>query len=130
MFVACNSRDGVALQDGGTEPNQCFILAVFKETSFDPLKFNSDRIVVAVAAAAVTGGTRMPGAVIGVDELLEFAIATDEKVARHFHALDTFEVGVLVPVQLVGKKALHIVTTILTRRKTDAMQHDQVNRCP
>ena len=69
----------------------------------------------------------MPGPVVATDELLEIAIAPDVKVARHWRALEAFEVGMLAPVQLVGKQALHMITPIVTRGQADAMQHDQIN---
>ena len=71
----------------------------------------------------------MPGAVMAADELLELAVAANKKVARHFHALDALEVGVLVPVELIGKEALHRVATIVSGWQTDGVQHDQINRC-
>jgi hypothetical protein len=129
MFMAGNMRDGIVLQDGCAQTGQRFILTVFEGLSFNPLKLYSDRVVVTVAPSAVTGGAGMPGAVVATDELLEFAMAPDKKVGRHLHPLDAFEVGVPVPVELVGEQALHIVTTILTRGKTDAMQNDQINHC-
>ena len=72
----------------------------------------------------------MPGTVVATDELLEIAIAPDVKVARHWRALEALEVGMLAPVQLVGKQALHMITPIVTRGQADAMQHDEINFRP
>jgi hypothetical protein len=69
----------------------------------------------------------VPGAVIRADELQQFAVSTDKEVARYLDTLDALEVRVLVPVELVGKQALHRIAIILARRQTNAMQHNQID---
>lgn len=128
--MAGNLGDRVALQDGRAQTRQRFILIFLKEASVDPFDFYADGVVVAVAPLAVTGGTRVPGAVIGADELLQITIATDIKVGRYLHAFNAFKVRVLVPVELVGKEALYLVTAVLARGKADAMEHDEINFRP
>lgn len=122
-----NMGDGMALQNGRTQARQRFILTVFKNISCDTFKFDANGVVVAIAASPITGDAGMPGAVIAAYELPEFTSATDVKMRRHDRTLDTFKVGMLVPVELIGKQALHLVTPKLARWQTDAVQHNQIN---
>jgi hypothetical protein len=69
----------------------------------------------------------MPGTVIGTDKLQQLTLAPDEKVRGHLKTLNTFEVGVQVPVKLVGKQTLNSVALILSGRQADAVQHNHVD---
>jgi hypothetical protein len=61
----------------------------------------------------------MPGAVIATHKLPEFTPALNEKVRRDLQAFDLLEVGMGIPVQLVGKQLLHRIPAKLTRRQAD-----------
>ena len=71
----------------------------------------------------------MPGAVVATDKLPQFAIAADIKMRRYGQALYAFEIGVSVPVQLIGKQLLNLAAHVLARWQADAMQYDQINLC-
>ena len=127
MFMACNMDDGVVLHDGCTQACQRFILTVFKEFAFNAFKLYSNRVIVAVVSAPVMGVARMPGTVVGADELPEITVAANIKMGRYFHALDGLEVRMLIPVKLVGEQLLYFIATKLSWWKTDGVQHDQIN---
>src|SRR3990167_4936235 len=70
----------------------------------------------------------MPGAVVGGHELEQFAVAPNQEMGRDFGASNQLEVGVGVPVQLVGEQALDLVTTIVAGGQADGMNQGQVDR--
>ena len=115
MFVTRQCVYAVALQDGGAEADQRLILLIFKHAVFDSFELNADRVVIAVALPPVARHSRVPGPVIGADKLEKLTRATDVEVRGHGHALDTFKVGVLVPVELIGKQAKHLIAPVLAR---------------
>lgn len=69
----------------------------------------------------------MPSTVIATDKLQEFTGAEDEKMRRYLDAPDALEIRVLVPIKLIGKQVLYMVSAILARWQADRMQHNQVN---
>lgn len=83
-------------------------------------------MVIAVATAQVIRNTRVPRALITTDKLPKFPLALDVKVGRHLHAQNGLEVGVFVPVKLVGKQALDLITAVLSWWQADRVQHDQI----
>src|SRR5450830_1698582 len=127
VLMTCHMGNGVAAPQCLAQPDQGRVLCNRDSASFETLKFNAYRVVVAVVPASVMRASGMPGPLIAIDELPQFAIASDVEVRRHFQAADLTEVGVGIPVQLVGEQSLDFVTAILTRRQADRVQHDQVD---
>lgn len=127
VFVTRNVLDGVALNDGCTQACERFVLTIFKVVTFDALQFDADGVVVAVVPSQMAGDAGVPRPVIATDKLPEVAIAADIEVCRNLHTFDTFEVGVLVPVQLICEQALYVIAAILAWRKADGVKHDQIN---
>ena len=70
----------------------------------------------------------MPCALLKRHELDEFAVAPYQQVRRHFEPANLVEKGVGIPVEAVGEQGFYFRTAKSARRKTDAMQHDQLRR--
>ena len=130
VFVARNMRRWVVLQDGGAQACQRVILTVLEGGALDPLKLDAYRIIIAGAATQVIRNTCVPCALITADKLPKFALAPDVKVRRHLHAQDGLEVGVFIPVKLIGKQALDMIATVLPGWQADRVQHDQIRLGP
>jgi hypothetical protein len=127
MFVPGNMGYWVVLNNRGTQCLQCLILNGLKCVALQTFKLYANRVVIAVVPAPIVGLTCVPSAVIATDELPNFAISADIKMCRNFQPLNTFEIGVLIPRQLVGEEGLHFITTILPGWQADGVQHNQVN---
>ena len=69
----------------------------------------------------------MPGTVITADKLPELATAANIEMRGYGETPDALEIGVCLPVQLVGEQLLHFIAAVLTWRQTDRMQHDQIS---
>lgn len=48
-------------------------------------------------------------------------------MSRNLQALDTLETGVFIPVEFIGKQALHGIAAKIAWWQADAMQHDQID---
>ena len=59
----------------------------------------------------------MPGAVIKIDKLQHCPAALYQQVRRHLHAANLIEIGMLIPIEAVGKKALYAVSAVAARRQ-------------
>ena len=126
VFMPRNMRRWVVLHEGCAQACQRVILTVFEDCALDPLKLDTYRMVIAVATALITRNTGVPRALITADKLPKFTLALDVKVGRHLHAQNGLEVGVFVPVKLIGKQALDLIATVLSWWQADRVQHDQI----
>lgn len=66
----------------------------------------------------------MPSAVITTDELANFALASDKKMGRYFDCANGLEVGMGIPVKLVGKKCLYLIASIHPGGQANGVHHD------
>ena len=128
MLVPCNVRDGVGLKKRGAKPGQCFVLGCLKEASFKPFQFNADRVVIAIAAPAVAGFPCVPCPVIATHKLPQRASAGNKEMRRNLQAANALEVGMRLPVELIGKEALDIAVAKLAGRQADGVDDDQVDQ--
>jgi hypothetical protein len=101
--MACNMGNGEVLEQCRTQTFQCFVLAGFKAIALQAFQLYANGKIIAIAAPQMAGGAGVPGTVIATDKLLKLALAANIKMRGDLHALNTFEVGVGIPVQLVGK---------------------------
>ena len=69
----------------------------------------------------------MPGPFIATHKLPQRTKAGYKKMRGHLQALDTQKIGVLGPVQLIGKQALNVVGTELPWRQTDGMHYNKID---
>ncbi len=127
MLMTCDMGNRVTLKDGATQATQLCVLGVLEGIAFESFEFNANGIIVAIISSAVTGNAGMPSTVIATDKLQEFTGAEDEKMRRYLDAPDALEIRVLVPIKLIGKQVLYMVSAILARWQADRMQHNQVN---
>ncbi len=70
----------------------------------------------------------MPCTPLKRHELDELAVTSYEQVRGYFESTNLAEIGVRIPVQAVGEQGFDFRTTERARRKTDAMQHNQLRR--
>jgi hypothetical protein len=63
----------------------------------------------------------MPRALFATDKLHQAAVASNYKMRRNLHIANLCEVGVGIPVKLVGKKRFYLVATIDAGRQTDGV---------
>ena len=129
MLMSGDMGNRISLEDGCAQAGKRFILQCFKSTAFQSFEFNANRVVIALALTPVSGWAGMPGAVVATDELPKIAGTADEKVCRNSKPPNALEVGMRVPVELVGEQALHIAIAKLPRRQADGVNHDQINLC-
>ena len=128
--MTCYMLDREALQQGRAQARKCLVLRFCKGLTFEPLELNADRVVIAVGAAAIVRDASVPGAVFTTDKLPELSGALNKEMTRDLEAFYSLVVGVLIPVKLVGEKALHGVSAVGTGGKADGVQNDQVDlRC-
>ena len=120
-------RNRVVLLQRSTHTDQGVVLRKFEAVALQTLQLNADGIVIAVVAPLKIRLASMPGTVIATHKLPQFAIATDIKVRRHLHTPNRVEIRVRVPIQRICKKLLHFITTVLTRRQADGVDHDQIH---
>jgi len=69
----------------------------------------------------------MPGAVMHRYELEQFTVTTNHEVRRDFGSPDLLEVGVGIPVELVGEQALDFVSAIDAWGQADRVDDGQVD---
>lgn len=119
----------VAMLQVLAQAGQLDVLSVFKRVSLQTLEFNANRVIVAVVPPSVAGLSCVPSPVLGADKLPQASIASNIKVGGHFQVPDLPEVRVGIPVQLVGKQGLDLVTSILSGRQADGVDHQQVDAC-
>ncbi len=105
------------------------VLSLFKWVTFEALKLYAYGVIVAMASAPILRLSCMPSAVVDADKLPKCAVASNIKVSRHLQAPDLREIGVSVPVQLVGEQRLNFVASILTGWQADRVNHHQINTC-
>ncbi len=127
VFMPCQIGDGVVLPQSPAKIHQALVLGLFKGVALQAFEFNADRIVIALGASTVVGLPRMPGAVVTAHELPKRAVPADVKVRRDLQPPDGLEIRVGIPVELVGEQTLHGIATVLTGRKADRVDHDQVD---
>ena len=72
----------------------------------------------------------MPGTLAEADELHRLATAPDQQVGRDLQVCDGCEVGMSAGIERIGKKLLDKRTAELTRRKTDAVNDNQLGLGP
>jgi hypothetical protein len=101
--MACNMGNGEMLEQGRTQTFQCFILAGFKAIPLQAFQLDANGEIIAVAAPQVVGGASVPGPVIATDKLLKLALAPNVKMRGDLYTFNTFEVGVGIPIQLIGE---------------------------
>ncbi len=127
MLMSGDMRHRVGLKKRCAQAGKCFVLRRFKSASFQSFELNANGVVIALVSSPVSGVAGMPGAVVTADKLPKCASAADEKVRRNLKSLDALEVGMRVPVELVGEQALHIAVAEFPRRQADRVNHDQIN---
>ena len=94
MFMPGYVVNWMALCNSSAQACKCFILGTFKRVALQALKFNADRVVVAVFTSPVLRCARMPGALIGSNKLPKLAVALNVEMGRNLHAFDVAEIGV------------------------------------
>lgn len=69
----------------------------------------------------------MPGTFPEWHKLHSLTVTANQYMCRHFGSADFFEIGMAIPVELVGEQLLDFRTTEFTGWQTDAMQDNQVD---
>ncbi len=126
VLMACNVGNRMLLREASAQLRQCGVLRRFKRLALQPFQFNANGKIVAIGAGLKLRLPRMPGTPMGADELPQLAGAGDEKVRADLQAANAGEVRVRIPIELTRKQLLNETAAVLTGRKTDGMQHDQV----
>ena len=82
--MARNVRDGILLAKCQTKLRQAFVLISFKVVALKAFQFYANRVVVAIAAASITGGAGVPRALLATYKLPNFASSFNEKMGGNF----------------------------------------------
>lgn len=128
VLVADDLDDGHSTCDGCAEAGEADVLSRLEVPALQAFKLDADGMVVAVVAPAPARGTGVPGARVQGDELHQLAIAPNKKMRRHRQTANLLEVGVGVPVELVGKQLFDLWAAVLTRWQADGVDDDQVDQ--
>lgn len=123
MLVTGDVGNRIQVCNAMAQTGQTGVLCGFKLCTLESFQFDTDRVVVAIGAAAVGRCTGMPGSVIAADKLPQGAIAPNVEVRRHLQPPDLPKVRVGVPVQLIGEQGLDLVAAVLTGRQADGVHH-------
>ncbi len=91
-------------------------------------ELNAYRKIVAPDPPTKIRLASMPGTLGERYKLDEFAVASDQQMRRNFHASDLAKIRVCVPIELIQKQSLYLITTKLARGKTDAVQNNHIQR--
>ena len=119
--------DRVGALEHPSQVRQYFILRIGERPVVGAFEFDSDREVVAAAAAAPLGLSSVPGTPGARDELEQFAITPYQEVAGNLVALDLAIVRVGTWVKAVGEQFDDARPAELARRKTDAVNDQQLD---
>ena len=117
--MACHMLRWPELRNRRAKAAERFVLRGFKVFPLHAFELDADGVVVAVVTAPVARNPSMPGALLCADKLPQLTTAPDVEMRRHLQTFHLLEVGVLVPVQLVRKQALHLVAAVLAWRQAD-----------
>jgi hypothetical protein len=66
----------------------------------------------------------MPSTVIAAHKLPKDALARNKKMGRYFETSNGLKVGVGIPVELIGKKCLHVSAAIQARWQANGVHDD------
>ncbi len=66
----------------------------------------------------------MPSTVIAAHKLPNNALAGNKKMGRYLDTSNGLKVGVSIPVELIGKKRLHVSAAIQARWQANGMHDD------
>lgn len=69
----------------------------------------------------------MPGTLIKIDELHDFAFSPNQQVSRHLEGINGLKIRMVVGIETVGEKLFDVIPRPFFRRQTDAMNHQQRN---
>lgn len=90
-------------------------------------QLDSDGEVVTAFAPAIVGFTGMPGPMVQWNVLHLGAVPSDQQMAGYFETADFLEVGMGIRIQAIHEQVINPITAELSRWKTDAVDHQQVN---
>ena len=125
--MARDVRDRVVPVQGLTQMAQLLVLRLLKDIALQSFKFDADRVVIALGASSVLGLASVPGPVVGAHKLPQATVSPNVEVRGHLQAPDLREIGVGIPVELVGEQCLHLLAAVLARRQTDGVNDKQIN---
>jgi hypothetical protein len=89
--------------------------------------FDPDRKVITTLSAVEIRRARVPGTVMGGDELQQLAVASNQKVCGNPKPSELRKVRVSVAIEPIREKILDVVPTKLAGRQADVMHHQQAN---
>ena len=75
-----NVEIGQVLSNRRTQYCEALVLRFLKNFAFQSLKFDTDRVIIAVVPPPVARSARMPGPLLSADKLPELPIALNIKV--------------------------------------------------
>jgi len=127
VLMAGDVGDWVVLVQGLAQLAQLLVLGVLKHIAFQAFELDTDRVVVTLGASSVFGLPGVPGSVVGADKLPQAAVSADIKVRGYLQAPDLREVGVGIPIQLVGEQRLHLLAAVLAGGQADGVNDEQID---
>ena len=113
--------------DGGAQAGKGDVLCGLEAATFKPFELNTDGMVVAVVSPAPLGCAGVPSPGSHVDKLHQLAVAPNEEMGGYRQTPNLLEVGVRVPIKLVGKQLFDFRATKLAWWQTDGVDDDQVD---
>lgn len=127
VFMPGDVGDRVALHQCAAQWHQCVVLGRLEGLAFQSFELHANGVVVAAAAPAVTGRTRVPGALVAIYKLQHLATAADKEVGGDAHALQPLVVRMRGAIECAHKKRFHLSAAVVTRRQADGMHHQQID---
>jgi hypothetical protein len=128
VFVASNVGNRQPRGDGGAQAGEGGVLRGLEATTFQPFQLDTDGMVVAIVPAAPMRRACVPSPRGDIHELHQFAVASNEEMGGHRQASNLLEVGVGIPIELVGEQLFDLGATELARRQADGVDDDQVDQ--
>ena len=92
-------------------------------------EFDTDREIVAAVFAPIAGCASVPGALGKRHELHYLAVATNQQVRRNLEAANLGKIRMCIPIERIAEQRFDFGSAKFTRRQTDAMQNEQLERC-
>src|SRR5690606_19410841 len=110
------------------EPGERRVLRGLVRNVVGAFELHAYRKVVAAGSPEVLRLAGMPGALLEADILRQRAVPRDQDVRRHLEPRDRGEVRVRPRVEPVDEERVDPRPAEASRRKADAVQHDQIER--
>lgn len=106
---------GIAMLECQQYLRKALVLSMSKGTRIT-FKLDTDTEVVKCLSALPAGAAGMPGPSVKGDKLHTASIATNQQMRRHTKPSNRLKKGVSIPIQLIGKKCLDVITAKRPRR--------------